>query len=49
MSVCTLRERPSDIYGGGGPEELAKKKFASDILSKKNFVSDQYFILKNHV
>ena len=25
----------------GGPEELAKKKFAYDILSKKKFVSDQ--------
>ena len=26
------------FMGGGGLEELAKKKFASDILSKKKFV-----------
>ena len=29
------------IFMRGEPEELAKKKFASDILSKKKFLSDQ--------
>ena len=44
VKIEGLRERPFDIYGGGGPEELAKKKFASNILSKKKFVSDQKLI-----
>ena len=35
----SLRERPFDIYWGA--DELAKKKFASDILLNKKFVSDQ--------
>ena len=34
-SCMLVREQPFDIYGEGGAEELAKKKFASDILPKK--------------
>ena len=31
-SAMLVRERPFDIYGGVSAEELAEKKFASDIL-----------------
>ena len=35
MTHTSVKERPFDIYGGGGANELAEKKFASDILKKK--------------
>ena len=40
----SVKERPFDIYWGA--EELAKKKVSSDILSKKNFVPDQWYFKK---
>ena len=39
-----LRERPFDVYwGGGGAEEFAKK-FASGILSKENLFLTSNFL-----